>query len=64
MLQIKYQDDGLVPAIVQDRHTGKVLMLGYMNADAYQQTLVSGFVTFIAARARSCGRKVKPPVTV
>ena len=46
MLQLKYQEDGLIPAIVQDRHTGKVLMLGYMNADAYQQTLVSGFVTF------------------
>jgi phosphoribosyl-AMP cyclohydrolase len=46
MLQIKYQDDGLVPAVVQDRRTGKVLMLGYMNAEAYQQTLASGFVTF------------------
>lgn len=46
MLQIKYQDNGLIPAVVQDRHTGKVLMLGYMNAEAYQRTLASGFVTF------------------
>ncbi len=46
MLELKYQEDGLIPAIIQDRHTGKVLMLGYMNADAYHQTLVSGFVTF------------------
>ena len=46
MSELKYQEDGLIPAIIQDRHTGKVLMLGYMNADSYQQTLVSGFVTF------------------
>ena len=39
MLQLKYQEDGLIPAIIQDRHSGKVLMLGYMNADAYQKTL-------------------------
>ncbi|MGD0223318.1 MAG: phosphoribosyl-AMP cyclohydrolase [Terriglobia bacterium] len=46
MLQLKYHEDGLIPAIIQDRHSGKVLMLGYMNEDAYQQTLISGFVTF------------------
>lgn len=37
---------GLVPAIVQDATTGKVLMLGYMNEDAYQKTLASKKVTF------------------
>jgi len=46
MLQIKYQEDGLIPAIVQDRRSGKVLMLGYMNAEAYEKTLITGFVTF------------------
>jgi phosphoribosyl-AMP cyclohydrolase len=46
MLQLKYHEDGLIPAIIQDHHSGKVLMLGYMNEDAYQQTLISGFVTF------------------
>jgi phosphoribosyl-AMP cyclohydrolase len=46
MLQLTYQADGLIPAIIQDRHSGKVLMLGYMNADAFQKTLISGFVTF------------------
>ena len=46
MLKLKYQDDGLIPAIIQDRHSGKVLMLGYMNTEAYEQTLISGFVTF------------------
>jgi phosphoribosyl-AMP cyclohydrolase len=51
MLELKYQADGLIPAIIQDRHTGKVLMLGYMNADAFRQTLASGHVTFYS-RAR------------
>jgi phosphoribosyl-AMP cyclohydrolase len=46
MLQPKFQEDGLIPAIVQDRHSGKVLMLGYMNDEALRKTLDSGFVTF------------------
>ena len=37
---------GLAPAIVQDAGTGEVLMLGFMNRDAWQATLDSGFVTF------------------
>ena len=46
MLEPKFQEDGLVPAIIQDRHSGKVLMLGYMNSEAYRRTLTSGYVTF------------------
>ncbi|MBR4755977.1 MAG: bifunctional phosphoribosyl-AMP cyclohydrolase/phosphoribosyl-ATP diphosphatase HisIE, partial [Bacteroidales bacterium] len=38
--------DGLVPAIIQDNATRKVLMLGYMNQEAYEKTLGSGLVTF------------------
>jgi phosphoribosyl-ATP pyrophosphohydrolase/phosphoribosyl-AMP cyclohydrolase len=38
--------EGLLPAIVQDAGTGQVLMLGYMNGDALEATLGSGFVTF------------------
>lgn len=41
----KYSD-GLVPAIIQDFQTHKVLMLGFMNDAAYQQTTSSGKVTF------------------
>lgn len=39
---------GLVPAVVQDAHTGVVLMLGYMNEAALQQTADSGRVTFFS----------------
>lgn len=38
--------DGLVPAIVQDHVTGRVLMLGFMNAEAFEATRSSGRVTF------------------
>lgn len=38
--------NGLVPAIVQDVATREVLMLGYMNEEAFEQTQSSGFVTF------------------
>lgn len=37
---------GLLPAIVQDAVTGRVLMLGYMNAEALERTRASGHVTF------------------
>lgn len=51
MLQLKYQADGLIPAVIQEHRSGKVLMIGYMNAEAYQHTLTSGYVTFFS-RAR------------
>ncbi|QOC22543.1 bifunctional phosphoribosyl-AMP cyclohydrolase/phosphoribosyl-ATP diphosphatase HisIE [Wenzhouxiangella sp. AB-CW3] len=38
--------DELVPAIVQDADDGRVLMLGYMNAEAVEQTLKTGRITF------------------
>ena len=45
--------DGLLPAVVQDRASGGVLMLGYMNRAALEATLQSGFATFFS---RSKGR--------
>ena len=38
--------DGLIPAIIQDSETKNVLMLGYMNAEAYQKTVETKKVTF------------------
>jgi phosphoribosyl-ATP pyrophosphohydrolase/phosphoribosyl-AMP cyclohydrolase len=40
--------DGLIPAVVQDAFTGKVLMLGYMNEEALVKTQESGRVTFFS----------------
>ncbi len=47
-MTIKYNDNGLVPAIIQDDTTKTVLMLGYMNQDAYQKTLETKRVTFFS----------------
>ncbi len=43
---IKYDSNGLVPAIVQHAHSGEVLMLGYMNETALTATQTTGNVTF------------------
>ena len=47
------KNDGLVPAIIQDATTKNVLMLGYMNREAYETTISSGKVTFFS-RSRQC----------
>ena len=40
--------NGLIPAIIQDNSTQKVLMLGFMNQEAYQKTVETGKVTFFS----------------
>ena len=45
--------DGLLPVVVQDAVTLKVLMLGYRNAEAYDKTVATGRVTFFS-RTRQC----------
>jgi phosphoribosyl-AMP cyclohydrolase len=39
---------GLVPAIVQDESSNEILMLGFMNEEAFRKTLSSGYVTFFS----------------
>ena len=45
-MDIKYNNDGLIPAIIQDAITKTVLMLGYMNAEAFAITQKTQKVTF------------------
>ena len=45
-MEIKYDENGLVPAIIQDAKTKTVLMLGYMNEEAYLKTNTTKRVTF------------------
>lgn len=40
--------NGLIPAIIQDNYTQKVLMLGFMNKKAYEKTMETGKVTFFS----------------
>ena len=50
-------DDGLLPVIVQDSVTLKVLMLGYMNEEAFDKTLATGKVTFWSRTRQSLWTK-------
>lgn len=43
---IKFDSNGLVPAIVQEADTGEVLMLAYMNAESIRMTLESGYTHY------------------
>ena len=38
--------DGLLPAVIQDHQTGRVLMVGFMNEEAFRKTVETGFATF------------------
>jgi phosphoribosyl-AMP cyclohydrolase len=44
---------GLVPAIVQDNETGEILMLAYMNQDAFDATLLTGKATYYSRSRQS-----------
>lgn len=47
-MKIKYNNEGLIPAIIQDVETKTVLMLGYMNAEALEKTKTTKKVTFFS----------------
>ena len=44
--RIVFNDDGLVPAIVQEESTGRVLMMAWMNADSLRKTMATGRTWF------------------
>jgi phosphoribosyl-AMP cyclohydrolase len=48
---------GLIPAVVQDALDGTVLMLGFMNTEAFEQTLQQGYVTFFSRTRNQLWRK-------
>lgn len=46
MMELTWNEQGLVPAVVQDAHTGQVLMVAYMNQESLARTLASGETWF------------------
>ena len=54
---VKFNDQGLVPAIAQDSTSGTVLMLAWMNRDAIDQTLASGLATYYSRSRQSLWQK-------
>ena len=55
--RVKFDDNGLLPAIVQEESTAQVLMLGYMDAEALRRTLTEGRVTFWSRSRQEYWRK-------
>jgi phosphoribosyl-AMP cyclohydrolase len=55
--QVNYNADGLVPAIVQEQGSGKVLMMAWMNADTLRETLESGRTVFWSRSRQENWRK-------
>jgi phosphoribosyl-ATP pyrophosphohydrolase/phosphoribosyl-AMP cyclohydrolase len=54
---LKWDAQGLIPAVAQDRLTGQVRMLAWMNREALQATLDSGFATFFSRSRGALWRK-------
>ena len=51
--ELKTNSDGLVPCIAQDYKTGEVLMMAYMNEEAYEKTLKTGVMTYFSRSRQS-----------
>jgi len=54
---IKFNDAGLVPAIAQDATSGRVLMMAWMNEEAVQQTLETGFAHYYSRSRKAQWKK-------
>ena len=57
MVELKYNSDGLIPAIVQDHYSKKVLMLAYMNAESLEITIKEGKTCFWSRSRQELWRK-------
>ncbi|MGE5503973.1 MAG: phosphoribosyl-AMP cyclohydrolase [Actinomycetota bacterium] len=54
---LKFNEDGLVPAIAQDNASGEVLMMAWMNRDAVAETLATGRVCYWSRSRKALWRK-------
>jgi phosphoribosyl-ATP pyrophosphohydrolase/phosphoribosyl-AMP cyclohydrolase len=54
---LKWNEQGLIPAIAQDASTGEVLMLAWMNQDSLRLTIESGFATYYSRSRQQLWRK-------
>lgn len=61
--QLKFDANGLIPAIAQDARTNQVLMLAYMNQQSIEQTLETGYATYFSRSRQALWKKAKPPGT-
>ena len=55
--EVKWTEDGLVPAIAQDASSGKLLMMAWMNRDALQETADRGYAVYWSRSRKKLWRK-------
>lgn len=53
----KFNDDGLIPAIAQDAQTGQVLMVAFMNREALELTIKTGYATYFSRSRKKLWKK-------
>lgn len=56
-MELKFDSNGLIPAIIQDYITGEVLMLAYMNEESYKKTLETGTTHFYSRSRKELWNK-------
>jgi phosphoribosyl-AMP cyclohydrolase len=57
MLEVKYDEKGLIPAIIQDIASGEVLMMAYMNEEALRKTIETGYTHFYSRSRQKLWKK-------
>ncbi len=55
--EVKFNEQGLVPAIAQDHQSGRILMVAWMNADALSETVASGQAVYWSRSRQALWRK-------
>lgn len=62
--ELKFDSNGLIPAVVVDHFTKEVLTLAYMNRESLAISMQKGLTCFTAVRANSFGSKAKRAATI
>lgn len=57
LAEVRYDAQGLIPAVAQDHASGEVLMVAWMNAESLRETLATGQVTYWSRSRRALWRK-------
>lgn len=57
LTEVRFNDDGLVPAIAQDHQSGRLLMMAWMNEEALRETVSTGLATYWSRSRQSLWRK-------
>jgi phosphoribosyl-AMP cyclohydrolase len=55
--EVKFDDQGLIPVIAQDRQSGRILMVAWMNSESLAQTVATGYAVYWSRSRKKLWRK-------